>query len=83
MTYCYYQLGVIVLIGGWVEVIGATEDGGQALLALRSSGDLVGEQAALENQPRSVSVISADASLDPKSGRATSCGCSEPISAGL
>jgi CRP/FNR family transcriptional regulator, cyclic AMP receptor protein len=50
---------VIALIDGWVKVVGATEEGGQALLALRSSGDLVGEQAALEDQPRSASVISS------------------------
>jgi CRP-like cAMP-binding protein len=54
---------VIVLIDGWVKVIGATEEGGQALLALRSSGDLVGEQAALEGQPRSASVVSAGATV--------------------
>jgi CRP/FNR family transcriptional regulator, cyclic AMP receptor protein len=50
---------VIVLHGGWVKVVAQTEDGGQALLALRSRGDLVGEQAALESEPRSASVISA------------------------
>jgi CRP/FNR family transcriptional regulator, cyclic AMP receptor protein len=54
---------VVVLIDGWAKVIGATEEGGQALLALRSSGDLVGEQAALEDEPRSASVISAGASV--------------------
>src|SRR6516225_2713495 len=50
---------VVVLIDGWVKVTATTEDGGQALLALRSGGDLVGEQAALDGQPRSASVISA------------------------
>jgi CRP/FNR family cyclic AMP-dependent transcriptional regulator len=50
---------VIALHGGWVKVIAATEEGGQALLALRSRGDLVGEQAALENEPRSATVITA------------------------
>ncbi len=50
---------VIVLQVGWVKVVAETEEGGQALLALRSRGDLVGEQAALENKPRSASVICA------------------------
>jgi CRP/FNR family transcriptional regulator, cyclic AMP receptor protein len=54
---------VVVLIDGWAKVTGATEEGGQALLALRSSGDLVGEQAALEDEPRSASVISAGATV--------------------
>ncbi len=50
---------VIALIDGWVKVVGSTWDGGQALLALRIGGDLVGEQAALEDEPRSTSTISA------------------------
>ncbi len=50
---------VVVLIDGWAKVVGASEEGGQALLALRSRGDLVGELAALDDQPRTASVISA------------------------
>jgi CRP/FNR family cyclic AMP-dependent transcriptional regulator len=50
---------VTALIDGWVKVVGSTEDGGQALLSLRVGGDLVGEQAALDNGPRSATVISA------------------------
>jgi CRP/FNR family cyclic AMP-dependent transcriptional regulator len=50
---------VIALIDGWAKVIGSTVDGGQALLSLRIGGDLVGEQAALDNLPRSATVISA------------------------
>lgn len=50
---------VAVLIDGWVKVVGSTEEGGQALLALRVGGDLVGEQSALDNGPRSATVISA------------------------
>jgi CRP/FNR family transcriptional regulator, cyclic AMP receptor protein len=50
---------VVVLIDGWVKVVGSTQDGGQALLSLRVSGDLVGEQSALDNTPRSAAVISA------------------------
>jgi len=50
---------VIAMHGGWVKVIAETEYGSQALLALRSRGELVGEQAALEGEPRSASVITA------------------------
>ena len=50
---------VFLLIDGWLKVTGTTEDGGRALLALRSSGDIVGEQAALENQPRAATLTSA------------------------
>jgi len=50
---------VMALIDGWVKVVGSTEEGGQALLALRVGGDLVGEQAALDSGPRSATVISA------------------------
>ena len=50
---------VIALHGGWAKVVAETEEGGQALLALRSRGELVGEQAALEDEPRSASVIGA------------------------
>lgn len=54
---------VMVLIDGWAKVVGVTEEGGLALLALRPGGDIVGEQSALESQPRSASVISAGATL--------------------
>lgn len=50
---------VMLLIDGWVKVTGLTEDGGQALLSLRVGGDLVGEQAALDNHPRAATVASA------------------------
>jgi CRP/FNR family transcriptional regulator, cyclic AMP receptor protein len=50
---------VVVLHSGWVKVVADAEEGGLALLALRSRGDLVGEQAALDNEPRSASVICA------------------------
>jgi len=54
---------VMVLIDGWVKVVGVTDEGGLALLAFRTGGDIVGEQSALEGQPRSASVISAGVTL--------------------
>jgi CRP/FNR family cyclic AMP-dependent transcriptional regulator len=50
---------VMVLIEGWVKVVGSTEDGGQALLSLRVGGDIVGEQSALDDIPRSATIVSA------------------------
>lgn len=54
---------VFALIDGWVKVVAATADGGQALLGLRASGDLVGEQAALDNEPHPASVVSVGATV--------------------
>jgi CRP/FNR family cyclic AMP-dependent transcriptional regulator len=50
---------VIAVHGGWTKVITRTSEGGMALLALLSRGDLIGEMAALDDQPRSASVITA------------------------
>jgi CRP/FNR family transcriptional regulator, cyclic AMP receptor protein len=50
---------VVALIDGWVKIVGSTEEGGQSLLSLRVGGALIGEQAALDNGPRSATVISA------------------------
>jgi CRP-like cAMP-binding protein len=50
---------VIAIHGGWVKVITRTPEGSMALLALRSRGDLVGEQAALDDLPRSACVLAA------------------------
>ena len=50
---------VLMLIDGWVKVVGLTAYGGRALLALCFSGDLVGEQAALDGLPRAASVIAS------------------------
>jgi CRP-like cAMP-binding protein len=50
---------VIIMIDGWAKVVGLTAYGGRALLALCFSGDLVGEQAALEDRPRTASVVAA------------------------
>jgi CRP/FNR family cyclic AMP-dependent transcriptional regulator len=49
---------VFLLLAGLVKVTGAT-DGGSALIAIRVGGDVVGELAALDDRPRSATVISA------------------------
>ncbi len=48
----------ILILSGRVKVTARTEDGGSALLALRSAGDTVGELAATDGQPR-VATVSA------------------------
>lgn len=48
---------VMVLCAGCVKVQGRLENGGDALLAIRARGDLVGEMAAIDGRPRSASVI--------------------------
>jgi len=47
---------VIVLLEGIVKATGLTSDGKEVLLAVRVGGDVVGEFAALDNQPRSSTV---------------------------
>jgi CRP/FNR family transcriptional regulator, cyclic AMP receptor protein len=47
---------VIVLLDGVVKATGLTSDGKEALLAIRVGGDVVGEFAALDEEPRSSTV---------------------------
>ncbi|WP_067821764.1 Crp/Fnr family transcriptional regulator [Actinomadura kijaniata] len=47
---------VVLLRAGFVKIRGRLEDGRQALLAIRTRGDLVGELAALDGGPRSGTV---------------------------
>jgi len=49
---------VLLLHGGWVKVVAGTPQGGQAMLAIRSRGELVGEEAALNDERRAASVVS-------------------------
>jgi CRP-like cAMP-binding protein len=50
---------VYLLLGGLVKVTATTSEGGFALLAIRVAGDLVGELAGLDGQPRSATVTAA------------------------
>lgn len=47
---------VLVLLHGLVKVTGHADDDREALLAVRMRGDLLGELAALDGQPRSATV---------------------------
>jgi CRP/FNR family cyclic AMP-dependent transcriptional regulator len=48
-----------VLLSGLYKVVGLTEDGRDALLAVRVGGDLVGELGLADGEPRSASVRAA------------------------
>jgi CRP/FNR family transcriptional regulator, cyclic AMP receptor protein len=52
---------VLVLQGGRVKVSGTTDAGREILLAFRGPGDLVGELSALDERPRSVSIVALEA----------------------
>ena len=60
---------VYLLLAGSVKVTGAT-DGGDALLAIRVGGDLVGELAALDGRPRLATVTTAGPVVTRAIGRA-------------
>jgi CRP-like cAMP-binding protein len=48
---------VFILLDGWVKVTGNSAAGREVLLTIRAAGDVVGELAALDNAPRSASVL--------------------------
>jgi CRP-like cAMP-binding protein len=48
---------VFLLLSGIVKAVVSTPSGAEALLDIRIGGDLVGEMAAFDGQPRSASVI--------------------------
>lgn len=50
---------VIVLLDGCVKVTATTAEGGFALLAIRVGGEIIGELASLDGQPRSATVTTA------------------------
>ncbi|WP_204042828.1 Crp/Fnr family transcriptional regulator [Acrocarpospora phusangensis] len=50
---------VYLLVSGFVKIFGNTYDGRQVLLSIRTTGDLIGELAALDGEPRSATVTAA------------------------
>ena len=51
--------GTFALLDGCAKVFGHSSDGRAVLLSVRTGGDLVGELAALDDKPRSASVVAA------------------------
>ncbi|MFJ3779689.1 Crp/Fnr family transcriptional regulator [Streptomyces sp. NPDC090075] len=52
---------LVVLLDGWVKVVAQSQAGYRALLALRGPGELLGEQASVENGRRSATLVTATA----------------------
>ncbi|GAA1269735.1 Crp/Fnr family transcriptional regulator [Kitasatospora nipponensis] len=59
---------VALLLTGCVKVVGSTEDGGEALLAVRVPGELLGELAVLDGGPRSATVLAVRTSTTREIG---------------
>jgi CRP/FNR family cyclic AMP-dependent transcriptional regulator len=60
---------VFILLDGWAKVLGTAADGHTVLLSMRTAGDVVGELAALDGEPRSASVAAASSVLASVVGR--------------
>ncbi|MEU6591601.1 Crp/Fnr family transcriptional regulator [Streptomyces sp. NPDC046881] len=54
---------VFLLLSGWFKVLSMTEDNREALLAVRAGGDIVGELACFDAQPRVATVVASGAGL--------------------
>lgn len=52
---------VVVMLSGHVKLTRVTDDGRDVLLAIRGPGDLVGEQSAIDGEPRAASIVAIDA----------------------
>ena len=50
---------VFLLLSGWFKVLAMTEDHREALLAVRAGGDIVGELACFDAQPRVATVVAS------------------------
>lgn len=50
---------VFLLLSGWFKVLAMTEDNREALLAVRAGGDIVGELACFDDQPRVATVVAS------------------------
>jgi CRP/FNR family transcriptional regulator, cyclic AMP receptor protein len=51
---------VLILTSGRVKVVSATPGGHDAVLAVRGPGDILGEMAAMDSNPRSASAIAVE-----------------------
>jgi CRP/FNR family cyclic AMP-dependent transcriptional regulator len=51
---------VIVILSGRVKLSRVSEDGTEVVFAIRDAGDLLGEQSAIDGEPRSATAIALD-----------------------
>lgn len=56
-----YGSHVFLLLSGWFKVLATTDDDREALMAVRAGGDIVGELACFDAQPRVATVVAAGA----------------------
>ncbi|WP_026343178.1 Crp/Fnr family transcriptional regulator [Nocardia sp. BMG111209] len=68
---------VLVLLDGVVKATARARDGREVLLAVRMGGDLVGEFAAIDDQPRSATVTTCGPTVARLATRAEFLGCLE------
>jgi CRP/FNR family cyclic AMP-dependent transcriptional regulator len=54
---------IVIVIDGYVKISAVSSDGAESLLAIRAAGDVIGELAAMDGQPRSATARAADAVL--------------------
>jgi CRP-like cAMP-binding protein len=57
-----------VILRGCVKVLGDTRDGHTTLLAIRASGDVIGELSAIDGWPRSATTITAQPTVTIRIG---------------
>ncbi|WP_460516162.1 Crp/Fnr family transcriptional regulator [Flindersiella endophytica] len=60
---------VLILVSGRVRVTADTDDGREALLAIRIEGELLGELAFLDDEPRSATVAAVTNPEEPAEAR--------------
>ncbi|HMF82311.1 MAG TPA: Crp/Fnr family transcriptional regulator [Acidimicrobiia bacterium] len=51
---------VLVIVDGTVKIVVTTEQGDESLLGVRGPGDVIGELAALDSEPRLASVVALE-----------------------
>jgi CRP-like cAMP-binding protein len=54
---------VVIIIDGFVKITAVSRSGTQSLVAIRTAGDIIGELASFDGQPRSATARAADAVL--------------------
>jgi CRP/FNR family transcriptional regulator, cyclic AMP receptor protein len=54
---------IVIIIDGYVKITAVSDGGAESLLAIRTSGDVIGELSAMDGLPRSATARAADAVL--------------------
>jgi CRP-like cAMP-binding protein len=54
---------IVIIVDGYVKITAVSENGTEAVLAIRTTGDVVGELSAMDGLPRSATAQAADVVL--------------------